>query len=306
VCQGIFCLDHRTFEAHNCKNAVYTDRRAMVCPLCNEPIVALPNQDPNRVLDDHITQGCATKKPTGYKCNVKGCKKVDVVPFVCSKCRLHHCVRHRFEDDHSCPRKPQKPKPSKQPTTTATNVNNVNNVNNASTNNNTNNNNNYNNYNNGAHANSRPQATTRSANAGYPGNTGANSHSTYQPNNSEATIGIRLTNGDVLRRSFSCTNTLRDVQIFIDQNRTDGFAPYIMRTTFPPKEFSFSDLDSTLAHLGLVPSGMIILHNFVDETARSNAPLGASSSNSTQSGNDASWWGTISSFVGSFLPSSTQ
>jgi hypothetical protein len=85
------------------------------------------------------------------------------------------------------------------------------------------------------------------------------------PTYTDTTIGIRLTNGDVMRQPFSVTSKLRDVQNFIDQRRTDGFAPYSMRTTHPPKEFSFMDLDLTLIELGLVPSGMIILDSLFTE-----------------------------------------
>ena len=36
-------------------------------------------------------------------------------------------------------------------------------------------------------------------------------------NSAETTIGVRLTNGEILRRTCNSTTTLRDVQLFIDQ-----------------------------------------------------------------------------------------
>jgi len=346
-----------------------------VCPLCSQPVVPLPSQDPNLVLDEHISRGCPKTGLTGYKCNLKGCKTRDVVPFLCKNCRLHHCVRHRFEDDHSCSRKPQKqkmtpanffnvtnsPSSSNVPPSRANNTNKANKTNNANISN-ASNTNNVRPANPSSHAspnsdhfNTRQNVNTSSAvdnnnnnnnnnNNSYPGNYNNNNdylafaplyedqvianpnlysftentsnsnsnsnsnnnnnaqHRASSPNNppptyNEATIGIRLTNGEVLRQSFSTTSKLRDVQNFIDQRRTDGYAPYVMRTTYPPKEFSFEDLDSTLAQLGLVPSGMIILHHF--EAPRSSFD-NAASTTSTRS--DLGWWGLVSSFVGSFIP----
>jgi len=317
ACDRTFCLDHRTYEAHKCRFADNTDRRALVCPICNTPIVPLPSQDPNVVLDDHINQGCTIKAPTGYKCNMKGCKKVDVMAIVCKYCRRHHCVKHRFEDAHNCPRTPQRTKPTKT----------ANNNNNSTTN--------------PKQPNSQIVNTNTTSNT-YPGthsntrNSHNNSSSTNSSNSrqqsiqtsptvnsAETTVGIRLTNGDLLRRTCRSTTTLRDIQLFIDQTRTDGSAPYIMRTTFPPKELSYSDLDKTLVQLGLVPSGMIILQplfieeqptNTTNASNASNAAISNTTNNSTNSTNNTAntennnigWWGLVSSFFGSFMPSSQQ
>eukprot|EP00026_Physarum_polycephalum_P009602 Phypoly_transcript_09730.p1 GENE.Phypoly_transcript_09730~~Phypoly_transcript_09730.p1 ORF type:complete len:342 (+),score=35.46 Phypoly_transcript_09730:306-1331(+) len=315
ACGDTFCLDHRTQEAHRCRFAGNTDRRALVCPICNNPIVALPSQDPNIVLDDHINQGCAVKASTGYKCNMKGCKKVDVMAIICKSCRRHHCVKHRFEDAHNCPRNPQiartkqPPKQNTPPTTNSnpkttlhptsspkqTNSQNANNNTNAYpgtyTNTSTinNNNSNNNNYNRNYHS---PPTTTNNRLQSTP---------SYTVNSTETTVGVRLTNGELLRRTCSSNTTLRDVQLFIDQTRTDGSAPYVMRTTYPPKELSFSDLDKTLAQLGLVPSGMIILQPLQFEEPPAQ--------NTTESPNDPNanlgWWGVVTSFLGSFVPSSS-
>lgn len=307
ACDGTFCLDHRTYEAHRCIIADTADRRALVCPICNTPIVPLPSQNPNIVLDDHINQGCAPKASTGYKCNMKGCKKVDVMAIVCKSCRRHHCVRHRFEDAHNCTRaKPKQPSPkitTPAPKTSHNNNNNPQpklqpiNSNPANLQNNQNRNNNNNNN--------------------YPGSYGSNH--TYNPppsnprhssppttHSNETTVGVRLTNGELLRRTCISTTTLREIQLFIDQMRTDGAAPYVMRTTYPPRELSYSDLDKTLAQLGLVPSGMIILQplQLEEHQSNNNTTTAPPSNNSTSHNN--SWWGLASSFFGSFLPSSSQ
>lgn len=361
-CNGTFCLDHRTYESHQCTKGRVEDRRAIVCPICNVPLVALPTENPNVVLDDHINRGCSVKKSTGYKCNMQGCKKVDVVPFPCKLCRRHHCLRHRFESDHNCPRKSQKPQPKpstnppkpvtqskppsnpprpnpqyKPPTSTSNPTNsptssNVNSVNNRNINNSYNNNNNNSNSNNsqnylGNVQRQAPPISTNNHNSNfnnnqnYPGNVqrqappiSTNNYYNSRPNNnSDATISVRLTNGDVMRNNFQSSTTLREVQLYIDQNRSDGSAPYIMRTTYPPRDFSYQDLDLSLAQLGLVPSGMIIVqHLQYDGSGWSAPPPNRDPANNNNNNNDDSnngnnvgWWGTVSSFFTSFIPSSS-
>jgi len=85
-----------------------------VCPICNTPIAVPPGNDPNLVLDEHINHGCKKQGPPNYRCSTDNCKVVDVVPFICNKCKRHHCVRHRFETDHNCPGKPVRKNPPKQ------------------------------------------------------------------------------------------------------------------------------------------------------------------------------------------------
>lgn len=44
------CLKKSSYESHKCAKPQVVDRRALVCPICNVPIVPLPNQDPNIVV----------------------------------------------------------------------------------------------------------------------------------------------------------------------------------------------------------------------------------------------------------------
>ncbi len=36
------------------------------------------------------------------KCFKKGCKKKELLPFICGKCQRNYCIRHRNEIDHEC------------------------------------------------------------------------------------------------------------------------------------------------------------------------------------------------------------
>jgi len=259
VCRHIFCREHHKYEAHGCTNT--KDKRAIVCPLCNTPLGILPFQDPNIVLDDHINSGCTKQGPPSYKCNTRGCKIRELVPFICKKCGVHYCVRHRFEQDHKCPGKPILKKPARPDTTVATKY---------------------------MHTSSK----------NIPSNhTGANNIP------STVNLGIRLTDGTVLRQNFSGASRLRDVQHFIDQSRTDGNHPYAMHVLYPRREYTFEDLDKTLVQLKLVPSGMIILQSVAGEQ-QTQADIVDSShpQNPPPAEGQGGWWDTIKSFIYSFQP----
>eukprot|EP01111_Echinosteliopsis_oligospora_P013213 TRINITY_DN4678_c1_g1_i1.p1 TRINITY_DN4678_c1_g1~~TRINITY_DN4678_c1_g1_i1.p1 ORF type:complete len:333 (+),score=84.04 TRINITY_DN4678_c1_g1_i1:60-1058(+) len=306
ACHKIYCSDHRTCETHHCQGKT-EDRRAIVCPMCNTPLAIKPGSDPNIVLDDHINQGCAKQGPKSYTCSSKGCKKVDPLPLICSKCRLHHCFRHRFELDHKCPGRPQNfpsyyntppqpsptisashppppPRPSPAPamkpyhpppTTTSTSQ-----------------------Y--------RPPPPSQSS---YPGLSSSSRPVAAQQagprapqQQQQCTISVRLTNGETLRQPCATTTTLREVQSFIDATRTDGHGPYVLRTSHPRREFSYPDLDKTLGQLGLATGGMLILHAFGEE----DSVVPQQPTQPPNSGSDGSgWWNAVSSFVGSLNPNNS-
>jgi len=102
-CGGTFCLDHRTFDAHGCKKGNIKDAQAIFCPLCNQNVPVKPGEDPNHQLDEHIEKGCPPpSKARVNGCSVKGCKKKELMPIKCAKCRQNYCLRHRLEMDHNC------------------------------------------------------------------------------------------------------------------------------------------------------------------------------------------------------------
>jgi len=78
ACKKIFCLEHRTSEAHKC-----------------------PNQ--NRDIEENkVNTQDISKSKHSYSCQKSGCKGHELIEIRCISCRLRFCVKHRLEQDHSC------------------------------------------------------------------------------------------------------------------------------------------------------------------------------------------------------------
>jgi len=60
------------------------------------------------VVGQHIESDCQSdpakerRKVYTNRCSKKGCKRKELVPIKCEKCRLNYCLKHRHEQDHSC------------------------------------------------------------------------------------------------------------------------------------------------------------------------------------------------------------
>ncbi|CAH1762584.1 5248_t:CDS:10 [Entrophospora sp. SA101] len=72
-------------------------------------------------------------------------------------------------------------------------------------------------------------------------------------------IYVRLLNGDIVRKKFQSTQTLEDVKTWIEEDRTDGKAPYNLIQNFPHRQFSINDETKSLKELNLCP--MVIVNN---------------------------------------------
>lgn len=102
ACGETFCLDHRSFSAHSCKNP--KDSHTLDCPLCDQPVEQLPNEDANHAVIRHQDSGCESaeaRRKRESKCTVKGCKKISLIPFNCNKCHKNYCTNHRTYEDHA-------------------------------------------------------------------------------------------------------------------------------------------------------------------------------------------------------------
>nr|XP_046227034.1 AN1-type zinc finger protein 1 [Scatophagus argus] len=71
-CSGVFCLEHRSREAHSCPE---------------EPVKR----------ESHAEGGS-----TSYPCSFQDCKGKELLPVICSQCEKHFCLAHRHQDDHKC------------------------------------------------------------------------------------------------------------------------------------------------------------------------------------------------------------
>ncbi|KAM8881690.1 AN1-type zinc finger protein 1 [Synchiropus picturatus] len=71
-CSGVFCLEHRSRDAHSCAEE----------PLKKE---FQPNGG-----------------STSYRCSFEECKDKSVLPVICPECEKHFCLAHRHQDEHKC------------------------------------------------------------------------------------------------------------------------------------------------------------------------------------------------------------
>ncbi|XP_028288881.1 AN1-type zinc finger protein 1 [Parambassis ranga] len=71
-CSGVFCLEHRSREAHSCTEV--------------------------SVKRESRTAGGSTS----YPCSFKDCKGKELLPVICPQCEKHFCLVHRHQDDHKC------------------------------------------------------------------------------------------------------------------------------------------------------------------------------------------------------------
>ncbi|EGZ06204.1 hypothetical protein PHYSODRAFT_531647 [Phytophthora sojae] len=122
-CSGVFCLEHRSYDAHECPKAGSHDRRVVQCPVCRQLIRWTAEQDVNAVWEQHVRVGQCTrekfqqqqgqtqkpKKPKKKRCAADGCREVLLTSnqFHCTKCSQDVCLKHRFEADHACESKRQ-------------------------------------------------------------------------------------------------------------------------------------------------------------------------------------------------------
>ncbi|XP_063768997.1 AN1-type zinc finger protein 1 isoform X4 [Eleginops maclovinus] len=72
LCSGVFCLDHRSREAHSC------------------------SEEPEK-KEPRITGGNKS-----YPCSFQDCKGKELLPVICPQCAKHFCLAHRHQDDHEC------------------------------------------------------------------------------------------------------------------------------------------------------------------------------------------------------------
>ncbi|XP_052176855.1 zinc finger AN1 and C2H2 domain-containing stress-associated protein 16-like [Diospyros lotus] len=114
ACHKVFCLEHRSYNKHQCPNGNKHDVTVVICPLCAKGVRLIPDQDPNITWESHVNTDCdpsnyekATKK---QKCPVRGCREVLTFSNTvkCRDCTVDHCLKHRLGPDHNCPG-PKKP-----------------------------------------------------------------------------------------------------------------------------------------------------------------------------------------------------
>ncbi|XP_061821763.1 AN1-type zinc finger protein 1 isoform X1 [Nerophis lumbriciformis] len=71
-CSGVYCLQHRSREAHSCSEEPVKREASTGSVVINHP------------------------------CSFEECKEKQLLPVICPQCEKHFCLAHRHQDDHKC------------------------------------------------------------------------------------------------------------------------------------------------------------------------------------------------------------
>lgn len=111
LCKAIVCREHVKYEDHDCPHKDKKNVRVMICPCCDAGVRPCDNEDSDLTLAKHMeTDECRSaakakqENTQKTRCPVKGCKaKLTFSGSVtCEICHQKVCLKHRFEDAHSC------------------------------------------------------------------------------------------------------------------------------------------------------------------------------------------------------------
>nr|QYC07282.1 SAP6 [Tamarix hispida] len=104
-CQKVFCLEHRSYELHECPND-RKSRKVVVCDKCSASIETTGRDGEDKAaLEKHErSNDCDPSKKKKPRCPVKRCK--ESLTFsnsaTCKSCNIKVCLKHRFPADHVC------------------------------------------------------------------------------------------------------------------------------------------------------------------------------------------------------------
>mmetsp|Transcript_7354 Transcript_7354/g.18084 ORF Transcript_7354/g.18084 Transcript_7354/m.18084 type:complete len:154 (-) Transcript_7354:332-793(-) len=104
MCKKAFCLDHRTYAAHNCEKGANADCRVVVCPVCKKGVKIVPGEELRVTFGRHESTECAGKVVKAPTCPAPGCKQKlgPANKYTCKICNVDVCLQHRYEDAHDC------------------------------------------------------------------------------------------------------------------------------------------------------------------------------------------------------------
>lgn len=111
ACQKTFCINHYNYNNHKCTSLSLKNKdfQVPICPLCNQAVPYKRTELPDIMMSAHMDRDCMSdpaedrrRKIFNNACKKKGCKKKELIPFMCNKCKRNYCIRHRNEIDHYC------------------------------------------------------------------------------------------------------------------------------------------------------------------------------------------------------------
>eukprot|EP01134_Creolimax_fragrantissima_P003844 CFRG3844T1 len=101
LCHGSFCKDHQSTSNHSCPDE--NEAKKIFCAICGSNLPLSDTHGEEAVKAIHERNGsCLPERPVRYVCNVSGCRETGAYIVPCSECKIHHCLKHRHTDDHSC------------------------------------------------------------------------------------------------------------------------------------------------------------------------------------------------------------
>lgn len=108
ACSEVFCLDHRSYQSHNCKlglspsNPKNNQVQVITCPKCKRGIRVDVGESFFEIVQRHLNDKAACKPIE--KCPAPGCKEKLTLTnrLKCDKCGIETCLKHRFVEDHAC------------------------------------------------------------------------------------------------------------------------------------------------------------------------------------------------------------
>ncbi|KAM3554214.1 hypothetical protein MY1884_006263 [Beauveria asiatica] len=106
------------------------------------------------------------------------------------------------------------------------------------------------------------RAAAVETNAKEPQQVRAASRSSSSSPSALAAIQVRLSDGSTLRTKFPATESIKDIRIWVDKERSDGQGPYYFKqilTPLPNKNIDTTEEDKSLRELGLSPSSTLLL-----------------------------------------------
>lgn len=105
-CLKVYCLEHRSYKAHECPKADLKDSSVIICPVCTASVKTVFGEKSESILKKHNDAGeCKPAlRSVARKCPVKGCKELLTFSnkYNCKSCRKDICLKHRYAGAHVC------------------------------------------------------------------------------------------------------------------------------------------------------------------------------------------------------------
>ena len=102
LCKDVFCLQHRTPDSHVCLSRI-SEPEVVICQVCQHAMRVGPSSSKDATILQHEKSTCRGPQPIAA-CPVDGCrsKLTQSGSVICGICRVRVCLRHRYEETHTC------------------------------------------------------------------------------------------------------------------------------------------------------------------------------------------------------------